>query len=224
MENKLTRVLCLGNQTIDTHRRSCEWAKKLCMADCKLLSNLDDLENPGVYHPDLSMLTIDDIWDACNNIDLLILLDQPLSSYDNIETYQQFHTLCTFKKQYMKVLDETCCDLTVWVNNLGNNAKILPKLQELDVNNANIVVELYPAADLEEFKSYVDNVAAELRSRNCSWIFFRASAHEKIHYEVTDYLLKTHPEFVLLKPSVFHGDAKSNIIQKIYQHWIHLKC
>lgn len=222
MENKIKRILCLGNQTEDTNQQCVRWSKLFQIDNCKLFDNLSDLDNPGVYHPDLSTITIDNIWTACDQVDLLILLDQPLHSYDSIETFHHFSNLICYKKRFMPVLDQSSDDLKIWIKQLGYNSKILSKLTELKVKNTNVVVELYPATDIDEFKQQVNDIAAYLQNQNCKWVFYRASAHEQIHYEVTDYLLTTYPEFVLFNPAVFRGPIQSSIVRRIYQHWIHL--
>lgn len=217
---KINTVLCLGNQTEDSDIQCRNWSKLLNVSYRGLLTLKSELSQ-GLYFPDLNFISIDDIWQLTDSIDLLLLLDQPIPSYDFVETFRHYEALCKYKKRFMPVLIASEDIPTLWLIDCQDNKQILPKVIAEDIQKSNLVIKLLTVTDIDSFRIELEKISAELKRRKCRWVFYRASKHEPLHYEVTRLLL-TYPEFVLLNPAVFQGNIKMNIQRRIYSHWINL--
>jgi hypothetical protein len=174
-----------------------------------------------VYHPDLAYLTIDQIWTLVDTADLTIVLDQPMHSYEQVDTYHSLISLARFKQRSRPVMIEGENDPTLWLTDLQDNDRVLEHLAQRDLQGANLVLRLYEIHDIALFQHQMRTINDLLTASGCRWVIYRASAHEHLHFEATQILLD-HPEFVLLNPAVFEGHVADNIRQKIYHHWIQL--
>lgn len=216
----INQVLCLGNQTESTHQASVIWADRLSLPSQGLLTR-DSVNAPGVYHPDLAYLGLEHIWRLVENMDLTIMLDQPLTSYEHLETYHSLISLVRFQQRLRPILQEGINDPTVWLTDIGNNDAVIDYLQRQQFQNANLVLRLYEVCNLEHFRNQLQILEHLLEGSHCRWILYRASSHEPLHFEATQTLLE-YPQFVLLDPAVFQGDVSKNIRRRIYHHWIQL--
>jgi hypothetical protein len=218
--DQIKTIFCLGNQTENSYIQTTAWAKKFDIPYYKL-NDINNIECPGVFMSDLEIMTVDQIWQVTNQVDLLIFLDQPVSSFDFIETYRHFEGLCLYKKHFMPVMIAKNDAPNLWIDKADNNQKIYDHLFEQNILDCNLIIKLGRVYDLDQFASQLEQLHCELKKRNCRWIFYRAGEHEPLHYEVTKILL-TYPEFVLLSPEVFNGNVQGNIVKQIYHHWVNL--
>ena len=218
---EIKKVLCLGNQTIDTHISSMYWAERLNLPLAGLLS-IPEVTQTGVYHPDLATLTLDELWYLVDDMDLTIMLDQPISSYEHAETFHSIISLSKFKQRCYPVMIEGINDPSIWLTNFADNNSIVDYLLcQQQLKNSNVIVRLYPVDDIDIFKYQIEKINHIFSANHCKWIVYRASPHEPLHYEVTQILLE-YPQFVLFNPKIFHGDVEKNITTRIYQHWVDL--
>jgi hypothetical protein len=217
---QIKTILCLGNQTEDSNIQSINWAEKFGLPFRGLLDTTS-IVNPGVYFPDLLQLSMDDCWTVTDRVDLVIMLDQTVESFDCVETYQHFITLCQYKKHFMPVLLPAVDEPTLWLDQLTDNSQVLPAIVAQDLRNINLVIKLYTVNDVDLFETQLTALTNELKKRKCKWVMYRAGRHEELHFQAT-HMLSTHPEFVLLNPSVFCGNIVSNIRKRIYHHWVNL--
>jgi hypothetical protein len=215
---EIKKVLCLGNQTVDTHTSSMNWAERLNLPLVGLLS-VPEVTQAGVYHPDLAALTVDDLWYLIDDMDLTIMLDQPISSYEHVETFYSMISMCKFKKRFCPVMIEGVNDPTIWLIDFANNEDIVDYLCQQQLENSNVIVRLYSVYDLDIFKVQMEKINHVLSSNNCKWIVYRADPHETLHFEVTQVLLE-YPQFVFFNPKIFYGAVQKNITTRIYQHWV----
>lgn len=198
-------IVCLGNQTPDTETQAAEWAQRL---------------QASVTTSDLAQHTIDDVWALARSADLVIMLDQPVDTYDHVETYQHYATLARYLKQFKPVLIAAQDAPRVWITDCYNNT-VLDRIVEHNIRDTGVVVKLTRVTDLATFELQLRDISRELTTRGCQWVFYRAGPHEPLHAAATESLLQ-YPEFVLLNPGVFQGDQDCNIKQRIYQHWVDL--
>jgi hypothetical protein len=219
---KIKKILCLGNHTEDTDAQSADWAEKFGLPYRGLLSTTS-VDHTGVFVPDLSCLSMDDIWELTGWVDLVIMLDQPVESFDFVETYQHFISLCRYKKYRMPVLIGAVDTPLIWLEQLTDNSQAVPTIVDLDLHNSNVIIKLNTVDNIDLFETQLITLATELKQRMCKWIMYRASPHEPLHFQATQALLN-YPEFVLLNPAVFCGNVATNIKQRIYHHWVDLYC
>jgi len=217
---KIKTILCLGNQTGDSDLQSRAWAEKFNLPYQGLLDSMS-IKESGVFVPDLSRLSMDHVWAICDLVDLVIMLDQPVESFDFVETYQHFISLCRYKKHFMPVLIGAVDTPTLWLDQLTDNNQVVPAIVDLDLHNSNLVIKLNVVNNLDLFQTQLTALAKELKNRNCKWVMYRAGPHEPLHFQATQALLN-YPEFVLLNPAVFCGDVATNIKRRIYHHWVDL--
>ena len=213
-------VLCLGNQTEDSCVQSNKWADQFGLVYQGIINPVDSIQH-GVFLFDPGCASIDDLWKFTDVVDLIIMLDQPVDSFDYVETYQHLINLCRYKKQFMPVMIAKNDAPAIWLNNFVDNQEILPTIVEQNIQNSNLVIKLCTVTNIDLFSDQLRTLVAELNSRNCKWVFYRAGEHEPLHYEVTRLLL-SYSEFVLLNPGVFTGNMSVNINQRIYNHWVDL--
>jgi len=213
-------LLCLGNQTEDSCVQSNRWADRFGLSYQGIINPVDSIKS-GVFLFDLGCASIDDLWKLTDVVDLIIMLDQPIDSFDYVETYQHLINLCRYKKHFMPVMIAKKDAPAIWLNNFVDNQQILPSIIEQNTQNSNLVIKLCTVTDIDLFDKQLRALVAELKSRNCKWVFYRASAHEPLHYEATRLLL-SYSEFVLLNPGVFNDNMLVNINQRIYNHWVNL--
>jgi hypothetical protein len=217
---QIKTILCLGNQTSNSDMQSRSWAENFGLAYQGLIRQVDTIQ-PGVYVPDLAQLSMDHVWALTDLVDLIIMLDQPVESFDFVETYQHFIGLCRYKKHFMPVLIANTDSPTIWLDEISDNSLVLPNIVERNIQDLNLVIKLNTVDNVDLFKKQLNELAAELKNRRCRWVYYRAGQHEKLHYEATQVLLD-YPEFVFLNPAVFCGPVVSNIRQRIYHHWVNL--
>lgn len=217
---KIKTILCLGNHTNDSDFQSSAWAKKFNLQYRGLL-DLTSIKESGVFVPDLARLSINDVWAISDLVDLVIMLDQPVESFDFVETYQHFMSLCRYKKHFMPVLIGAADEPTIWLDQMTDNSQVMPAIVDLNLHSSNLVIKLNMVTNLDLFETQLTVLTKELKKRKCKWIMYRAGPHEELHFRATQILLN-YPEFVLLNPSVFYGNVATNIKQRIYHHWVDL--
>lgn len=217
---KIKTILCLGNHTDDSAMQSQAWAEKFDLQYWGLLDSTSIAES-GVYVPDLAWLSIDHVWAISNLVDLVIMLDQPVESFDYVETYQHFISLCRYKKHFMPVLIGAVDTPSIWLDQFTDNSQVVPAIVDLNLHNSNLVIKLNVVNNLDLFKTQLTDLDKELKKRKCKWVMYRAGAHEPLHFQATQELLN-YPEFVLLNPAVFCGNVAVNIKRCIYHHWVDL--
>ena len=212
-------VLCLGNQTADTDARAHVWAERLALPNVGLINSVDQLAT-GVQHADLGVLDIDDVYSMSLDVDLVILLDQPVGSFDSIETYYHLINLTRYLKHFRPVLYENSDTINQWIS-CGTNQQTFATAMHTVKNNTNVALRLWPVDDLNGFRTGLQTMADNFKSKNCRWVMYRASEHESMHQTVTELLLN-HREFVLLTPGVFTSNLDANIKAVCYHHWLRL--
>jgi len=154
---KIKKVLCLGNQTIDTHVSSTTWAERLTLPLIGLLS-VSEVEQAVVYHPDLSVLTLDDLWCLTDDMDLTIMLNQPISSYDHAETFHSIISLCKFKKRFCPVMIEGVDDPFIWLTNFEDNNTLVDYLCKHEFKNSNVIIRLTTVYNLDVFRDQMEKI------------------------------------------------------------------
>lgn len=217
---QIKTILCFGNQTEDSNIQCVGWAEKFGLPFQGLLGTTN-IVNSGVYFPDLAQLSMDDCWTLTDMVDLVIMLDQTVESFDFVETYQHFIGLCRYKKHFMPVLIANTDWPTIWLDDISDNNLVLPDIIKRNIQDSNLVVKLNTVDDVDVFKTQLNELATELKNRRCKWVCYRAGQHETLHHKATQVLLD-YPEFVFLNPAVFCGPVVSNIRQRIYHHWVNL--
>lgn len=156
----------MGNQTKDTDLQCRNWSKLLDVSYQGLLTVNSELSQ-GLYFPDLSFISIDDIWQLTDSIDLLLLLDQPVPSYDFVETFSHYEALCKYKKGFMPVLIASEDIPTVWLINCRDNKQILAEVIAKDIQKSNLVIKLLTVTDIDSFKIELEEISDELKRREC---------------------------------------------------------
>ena len=219
---QIKTILCLGNHTEDSNIQCISWAEKFGLPYQGLL-NTTNISESGVYFPDLARLSMDSCWAITDLVDLVIMLDQTVGSFDYVETYQHFANLCRYKKHFMPVLLPHVDAPTVWLDQLTDNSQVLPAVVAQDLCGVNLVIKLYTVHNMDLFDTQLTTLTNELKKRKCKWVMYRAGQHEELHFQATQMLLN-YPEFVLLNPAVFSGNIVSNIRRRIYHHWVNLYC
>lgn len=217
--DQVKRILCLGNQTQDSMHQAGLWSKTFLLPDPILLTG-PCMPHVGTCVPDLGSITIDDIWIVSSQADLIIMLDQPVSSYDHISTYNHYMFMCRYMQHFRPVMISAQDRPLTWLQP-KTNQDALPDIITRNIHNLDLAIKLNTVNNIDTFKNQLNNLVNELQQRNCRWVFYRAGSHEDLHSEATMVLLE-HPEFVLLNPGVFFGDVQANIVCRVYNHWINL--
>jgi len=159
---KIKKILCLGNHTKDSDAQSATWAEKFGLPYQGLLSTTS-IEHTGVFVPDLACLSIDHVWALTEWVDLVIMLDQPVESFDFVETYQHFISLCRYKKYFMPVLISAVDTPLIWLDQLKDNSQVVPAIVDLDLHNLNLVIKLNTVDNIDLFETQLATLTKELK-------------------------------------------------------------
>lgn len=203
---KVKRILCIGNSSVDTDLQCKKWAEKFGIKYKGLFQKTNNYE--GCFHVNLSdEFTLDDLHFYHTQFQLLIYLDQTESSYDHLETYRNIDINLSYLSKTSPILRKKN-DLHEWTN-LENY---------VNFTNKNLVIHLGMFKNVEECRNTVAQIKENAEKQNCNWLIYRANKHESNHYEITKELLTVN-NFVLLTPGDFDKNHKKNITVKIYNHW-----
>jgi hypothetical protein len=202
------KILCLGNNTIDSDNQCRVWSKNFGVDHCGLLNTICPQDN-GCYHVGLSdTFSLDNLFESVCFFDLVIFLNQSKDSYDHIETWQHLKHSFDYLKYFCPVLDDPVDNLNLWLEH--------PTIYSC--KNINVVIKANQFDSLENCKRWTEFTANYMQANNCKWLLYRASSHESKHFEITEYLLQ-YPNFVLLTPNTFLGNVELNIKNRLYKHW-----
>lgn len=204
----LNKILCIGNNTVDSDNQCRAWASMFEVEYQGLLSCVVP-EHNGCYHVGLSdSFTVDNLFESIRYFDLIIRLDQNKESYDHVETWQHITHVVEYYKHFVPVLSDPEDNFNHW---LGYPESYVCK-------NENVVIKAGQFQSVEECARWLEFTKQYMEKNNCNWIVYRAETHEDNHFEITNYLLQF-DNFVLLTPEVFDDNLEHNIKNRIYRHW-----
>lgn len=82
------KVLCIGNESIDTNNQVTKIAQEVNSINYGLISSIDHLiEKNGFYHTSVTDLSPGQINSISKKFDLIMMLDQPISSYAHFKSF-----------------------------------------------------------------------------------------------------------------------------------------
>ncbi len=81
------KILCLGNNTIDTANKVADLAAKLGQDNHGLITQKDFEPTAGVYYTSIADIHYVDIIELGEKFDKIIILDQPLTDWDSPKSY-----------------------------------------------------------------------------------------------------------------------------------------
>lgn len=225
----MKRIVCIGNNTEDTAHRAQLIADQYALP-CQGLAVMVD-QPSGVCYTDLGTISQEQFLLLGEQSDLVIMLDQPVNSYDHQETYAHTLGCCHWLKRVTRVVFENQLpDVYITVSyvppnrfntelhQVKDNAQIIEKLTTINITGRRVFVEFGPVIDINDFILILNSVLGY--STSADFVIFRASPHEapEVHRAVTLELFKT-KEFAMLTPAVFNNDYKKNIQLILENHW-----
>jgi hypothetical protein len=225
----MKHIVCVGNQTEDTAQRA-EYIARQYNLQCVGLSNSADI-TPGVCYTNLGTISTEQFLLLGEQADVVIMLDQSISSYDHEKTYKNTFGCCYWLKSFTHVIFENQ-NLDIYIttqytppnkfnlelHQVVDNQAILDKLKTLNILGRRIFIEFTQVSSLDTFNTQLHNLLEY--TPLADFVIFRASKHEadEIHSAVTARLLKT-KEFVMLTPVVFNINFRKNIQVLLENHW-----
>lgn len=225
----IKKIVCVGNPTEDTAVRSKRIAEQYQLPCAGLVTNADIPS--GLCYTDLGSISQEDFLLLGEQSDLIIVLDQPINSYDSIDTYAHTHGCANWLKSFTHVIFENQTpDVYITTGyippnrfntelyRVADNAQIIEKLKTIDINGRRVFVEFGTVYDIDEFNSQLAGVLEY--TTVADFVIFRASPHEEaeLHRAVTIKLFKTR-EFVMMSPQVFNCRFAENVQTLLENHW-----
>lgn len=225
-------IICIGNQAEDTCVRAYNIAHQFNLPANGLI--VDNIDSSGIWHTDLGSISFENFLYFSECADAIIVLDQPIDSYDFAETFYATRGLSQYLNKFTRVIYENQFkDLYVTTNfvppnqfnaevySINSNKEVEKILTKLAINQRRVFVEFGVVDNLEQFVDQLNTVVRHARKSDASLVIFRASNHEipeSMHRLVTKKLLGF-PEFVMLTPKVFNNYCNNNIQQLLENHW-----
>lgn len=225
----MKKIVCIGNPTESTALRSLQIASAYNMP-CQGLAT-SAAAGPGLWYTDLGSISFEQLLSLGESADQLIMLDQPVDSYEHVDTYNQTISICLWLNRFTQVIFENQQpDLYVTrsyvpfnqfnteVFLVNSTKEILICLQSQRTIGRRVFVELTQIDDLNEFDLILDqildfNTVADL-------IIFRAGVHEPADiYQAVTKRLANIEEFVMFTPGVFNDRFRENIQSILENHW-----
>ena len=225
---KIDRIICLGNESDHTAHSSRAIAGHFDLPFNGQLCHSEQF-NPGCYHTSLISTVSLPVWrKIADRADLVIKLDQPKSSFKNIDCYYKTQTNTRWFAHFKSVIVENFQkDLYITqyyrpsnqfnteIIHCGANQDIEKELVKHDVNQRRVVLQFMNIQDttVDEFIALIDRVVCYCRKNQAQFIIMRGDQHEHadIHFEITYYLTSL-PEFCLLA-------TQQQIDKDLGMHW-----
>jgi len=227
----MEKIICVGNQSEDTMIRSSAIAQQYDLPLNGLIN--DNIDCPGVWYTDIGSISFENLLFFGECADLLIVLDQPIESYDQSESFYTTQHCGRYLKKFTRVIMEnTSRDVYITINfqppnlynadlhRVKNNTQIVEVLSGIDLAHRRVFVEFGTVDNVDQFEQQLNTVISQARNAKASLVIFRASKHEvpeELHKIITQKLLDV-PEFVLLTPGVFNN-YHCNIQRLLENHW-----
>jgi len=232
---EIIKILCLGNNSEDTMIKAQLISNQYSVPMAELLTEQTDITS-GCYYTGLGTISTDYLRQVAAQFDLIVLLDQPESSYDHNEAFTHTVITCMYLANLQPVVVQSN---TPWLyivkyfqpdNNgqvlkIKDNLELYHQVMTNSISNRNLVLQLNKVneTDFYNFTKIVNEIVARCRSLNSRFVMFRADRHEsnQLHFDITKFLVQF-PEFVLLHPAIFGKNLNENLTKIINQHWKHL--
>ena len=104
----MLKILCLGNNTVETDNASQTLANSLSLTNYGLITDLaSTIKDHGVYHTSICDMSKTDILELAKQFDKIVLIDQPVESYDCEESFYNTKHILTLAKLRLKKDTET---------------------------------------------------------------------------------------------------------------------
>ena len=137
------KVLCLGNNSLDTDTKTQKLAKENSARCYGMLTEATDI-NVGYYHSSIYDVEFGKLLDIIKQVDSLIVLDQPKHQWNAPDLFHKTIQLASLAEKFVNViwLDETFKkDILFFENLLENNKSfcILPFIELLVQNGSTTV-------------------------------------------------------------------------------------
>jgi hypothetical protein len=225
----MKRIVCVGNNTENTACKAEQIALQFNLPCIGLASSADVTD--GVWYTDLGTISTEQFLLLGEQSDRLIMLDQPIDSYEHPETYHHTTGCCnrltrlthvTFENQNQDIYITTNYIppnmFNTEVHRVKDNLQVLEILKTIDVLGRRVFIEFTQVSDIDKFDSILHAVLKYAPMAN--FVIFRASKHEaeEIHRAVTAKLCQ-HREFVILTPKVFNAHFAKNLQSILENHW-----
>ena len=99
----MLKILCLGNNTVETDRAAQGVADSLSLTNYGLITSAEStIKDHGVYHTSICDMTKTDILELVKQFDKIVLIDQPVDSYDCEESFHNTKHILTLAKLRLK--------------------------------------------------------------------------------------------------------------------------
>lgn len=225
----MKKIVCIGNPTEDTARCAANIATQYQLPCVGLAT--DSTQDLGVCYTDLGSISQEDFLLLGEQADIVVILDQPIDSYDSTDTYAHTHGCGHWLKSFTRVVFENQAPdvyittgyvppnrFNIELHQVINNAQIIEKLKTININGRRVFVEFGTVNNINEF----DNQLADVLEYTtmADFVIFRASPHEvaELHRSVTIKLFNTR-EFVMMSPQVFNCRFAENVQTLLENHW-----
>lgn len=224
----MEKIICIGNESSATAESTKKIAGHFNLPFNGELSNHKQFDTGCYYTSLISTMSFTEWRKIADQADLIIKLDQPKSSFKNIDCYHRTQINARWFANFKPVIVENFQkDLYITQgyrpSNQFNaetihcitNEDIEKKLLEHTINQRRVVLQFMNIQNktVDEFTALIDRVVKHCRINHAQFIIIRGDRHEPpdVHFEIT-YYLSGLPEFCLL-PTQQQIDKDINI------HW-----
>lgn len=99
----MLKILCLGNNTVDTDSAAQTVADSLSMTNYGLITSVEStIKDHGVYHTSICDMSKTDILELAKQFDKIVLVDQPVESYDCEDSFYNTKHILTLANLRLK--------------------------------------------------------------------------------------------------------------------------
>jgi hypothetical protein len=219
----------VGNTTENTACKAEQIALQFDLPCVGLVSSAN--VDVGVCYTDLGTISTEQFLLLGEQADRVIMLDQPIDSYEHTETYVHTVGCCkrltpfthvTFENQNLDIyITARYVPPNVFnteVHCVQDNSQVLEILKTINILGRRVFIEFTQVSDTDKFDSILHAVLKYAIGSDL--VIFRASEHEakEIHQSVTAKLCR-HREFVILTPGVFGAQFAQNLQAILENHW-----